>query len=67
MSPAAASYLCIPGYVMFWLLFAVALGLFIQREYFLIRLLKLERSENRFHRLAGRFLKLLFLYEFLIC
>ncbi len=59
MSPVAASYINIPGYVIFWILFAIALGLFVQRIYFLIRLLKLGRSENRFDHLAYRLLKML--------
>lgn len=55
MSPVAANYLGIPGYFIFWVLFAVAFGLFIQRVWLLVRLLKLGRSENRFDRLASRF------------
>jgi Fe-S oxidoreductase len=59
MSPVSESYFSIPGYVIFWLLFAVALGLFIQRAYLLIRLLKLGRPENRFDRPAYRFFRML--------
>jgi Fe-S oxidoreductase len=59
MSPVAGNYLGIPGYLIFWLLFAIALGLFIQRIYLLIRLLKLGRPENRFDRLAYRFMNML--------
>jgi Fe-S oxidoreductase len=59
MSPVAENYLGIPGYVVFWLLFAIALGLFIQRVCLLIRLLKLGRPENRFDRLAYRFVNML--------
>ena len=55
MLPVAESYLGIPGYVIFWVLFVVAVGLFVQRAYLLVRLLKLGRSENRFDRLAYRF------------
>jgi Fe-S oxidoreductase len=59
VSPLAENYLGIPGYVIFWLLFAIALGLFVQRVSFLIRLLRLGRPENRFDRLAYRFTKML--------
>jgi Fe-S oxidoreductase len=59
MSPLAENYLGIPGYVIFWLLFVIALGLFIQRVCLLIRLLRLGRPENRFDRLAYRFLNML--------
>jgi Fe-S oxidoreductase len=55
MSPLAENYLGIPGYVIFWILFALALGLFIQRVYLLIRLLRLGKPENRFDRLLFRF------------
>jgi len=59
VTPVAENYLGIPGYVIFWLLFAIALGLFLQRACLLIRLLKLGRPENRFDRLAYRFLNML--------
>jgi len=59
MSPVAANYLGIPGYVVFWFLFAIALGFFIQRLYLLIRLLKLGRPENRSDRLFYRFTSML--------
>lgn len=58
MSPVAESYLGIPGYVIFWVLFAVALALFIQRVYLLIRLLKLGKPENRFDRIGYRFMNM---------
>ena len=49
-TPVSASYLNIPGYAIFWVSFAVAFGLFAQRIYLLLRLLRLgqkgERSEN---------------------
>ena len=54
MSPTAESYLGIPGYAIFWVLFAVASALFIQRVFLLVRLLKLGRPENRFDRLRYR-------------
>ena len=59
MSPVSESYFGIPGYVIFWLLFAVASGLFIQRASLLVRLLKLGRPENCFDRPAYRFIKML--------
>ncbi len=55
MSPVTGNFLGIPGYVIFWVLFAAALGLFIQRVYFLVRLLRLGRPENRFDHPARRF------------
>ncbi len=54
MSPLVNSYLGIPGYVLFWVLFAIALGLFIQRLVLLIRLLRLGRPERRSDRLRHR-------------
>ena len=41
MSPVSATYWGIPGYVIFWVLFAIAFGLFSQRFYFLFRLMRL--------------------------
>jgi len=59
MSPVAESYFGISGYIIFWLLFVVALGLFIQRASLLLRLLKLGRPENRFDRMGYRFTSML--------
>ena len=59
MSPVAGNYLGVPGYVIFWALFAVASGLFFRRVYFLIRLLRLGRPENRFDRPGHRFINML--------
>jgi Fe-S oxidoreductase len=55
MSPPADSYLGIPGYVLFWVLFAIALALFVQRVVFLVRLLRLGGPERRFDRPLHRF------------
>jgi len=54
MSPVSATYWSIPGYVIFWVLFAIASGLFAQRLYFLFRLIRLGRQENRFDRMGQR-------------
>ena len=54
MSPVSATYWGIPGYVIFWVLFAIALGLFAQRAYFLFRLMRLGKPENRFDRIGQR-------------
>ena len=54
MSPASATYWGIPGYVIFWVLFAIAFGLFAQRAYFLFRLMRLGKQENRFDRIGQR-------------
>ena len=54
MSPVSATYWGIPGYVIFWVLFAIAIGLFAQRAYFLFRLMRLGKPENRFDRIGQR-------------
>ena len=54
MSPVSATYWGIPGYVIFWVLFAIAFGLFAQRAYFLFRLMRLGKPENRFDRIGQR-------------
>jgi len=41
VSPVSATYGGIPGYVIFWVLFAIAFTLFAQRFYFLFRLMRL--------------------------
>jgi hypothetical protein len=52
VSPVSATYGGIPGYVIFWVLFAIAVGLFAQRAYFLFRLMRLGKQENRFDRIG---------------
>lgn len=54
MSPVSATYWSIPGYVIFWVLFAVAFGLFLQRFYLLYRLMRLGKQENRFDQIGQR-------------
>ncbi|MGZ3648093.1 MAG: 4Fe-4S dicluster domain-containing protein, partial [Syntrophales bacterium] len=54
MSPVSATYWGIPGYVIFWLLFAIAFSLFAQRFFFLYRLMLLGKQENRFDRIGER-------------
>ena len=54
MSPVSATYWSIPGYVIFWALFAVAFGLFLQRFYLLYRLIRLGKQENRFDQIGQR-------------
>jgi Fe-S oxidoreductase len=54
VSPVSETYWGIPGYVIFWVLFAVAVGLFAQRAYFLFCLLRLGKPENRFDRIGER-------------
>ncbi len=58
ISPAAENYMGIPGYAIFWVLFAVALGLFLQRVWLLLRLLKLGKQENRFDHPVRRLLSM---------
>ena len=55
MSPTSATYLGIPGYAIFWVLFLIAFGLFAQRVYFLFRLMRLGKPENRFDKMWQRF------------
>lgn len=55
MQPVAQNYLGVSGYIIFWVSFAVAFGLFTQRVYLLIRLLMLGRKDNRFDRPVYRF------------
>ncbi len=59
MSPTSATYWGIPGYVIFWVLFAIAFGSFLQRFYFLIRLIGLGRQENRFDSFGRRIISAL--------
>jgi Fe-S oxidoreductase len=54
VSPVSVTYWGIPGYIIFWVLFAVAFGLFAQRAYFLFRLMRLGKQENRFDRIGQR-------------
>ncbi len=54
MSPVSAIYWTIPGYLIFWLLFAIAFGLFIQRIYLLFCLLHLGQKEKRSERMGHR-------------
>ena len=54
MSPVSATYWGIPGYIIFWVLFAIAFGLFAQRLYLLFRLMSLGKQENRFNRMGQR-------------
>jgi Fe-S oxidoreductase len=54
VSPVSATYWGIPGYVIFWALFAIAFVLFLQRVYFLLRLMRLGKQENRFGSMGER-------------
>ena len=54
MSPVSATYWGIPGYAIFWVLFAIAIGLFAQRAYLLFCLMRLGKPENRFDRIGQR-------------
>ena len=60
MSPVSATYWGISGYVIFWVLFAVAIGLFSRQAYFLVRVMLLGQKENRFDRLGYRIRSTLF-------
>ena len=54
MLPTSAAYFGVSGYIIFWVLFVVAFGLFAQRTYFLFRLMRLGKPENRFDRIGQR-------------
>ncbi len=54
MSPVSATYWNISGYVIFWVLFTIAFGLFIQRAYFLFSLLRLGQKEERSESIGRR-------------
>ena len=54
MTPVSDIYWHISGYAIFWILFAIAFGLFAQRVYFLFRLLRLGRREERSQSLGRR-------------
>ena len=59
MSPPSASYLGVPGYAIFWVLFAIAFSLFAHRVYLLIRLMLLGQKENRFDSIGYRIIYML--------
>jgi Fe-S oxidoreductase len=54
MSPVSATYWGISGFIIFWVLFAVAMALFVPRMYFLYRLMCLGKKEDRFDRMGER-------------
>jgi Fe-S oxidoreductase len=56
MSPVSTTYWGISGYIIFWVIFAVAVGLFLNRLYQLGRYLSLGRREEKFGHLARRVL-----------
>ncbi|MEE8472298.1 MAG: (Fe-S)-binding protein [Dehalococcoidia bacterium] len=54
MTLSAQSYMFVPGYVVFWLLFILALVLFSQRAYRLVRFLRLGQGDDRLDRVGTR-------------
>ncbi len=56
MSPVSMSYLGIPGYVIFWVLFALAVGLLLRRLYQLWRYMSLGQTVGGFGHLVKRVL-----------
>jgi Fe-S oxidoreductase len=50
MSPINATYIGISGYLIFWVLFAIAFGFFLYRLIFLFRLLRVGREAKRFNK-----------------
>ena len=54
MSPLSGNYWGVPGYIIFWVLLAVAFGLFARRLYLLFRLIRLGKPENRFDKIVTR-------------
>ncbi|MBI4287190.1 MAG: 4Fe-4S dicluster domain-containing protein [Chloroflexi bacterium] len=64
MSPAAQTYLGIPGYIIFWVLFAVVVALFLQRAYKLWQFVRLGGPDSRSDH-PGRRLATMISYVFL--
>ena len=56
MSPVSMTYWGIPGYVIFWVLFAFAISLFVRKMYQLGHYLRLGRGEGGFGRIIKRLL-----------
>lgn len=54
MSPVSESIWGVSGYIVFWLLFAVASGFFASRLYFLYRLMRLGKKESRSDSMGQR-------------
>ncbi len=54
MSPLSATDGNILGYLIFWVLFAIAFSFFVHRVYFLFRLMHLGQREKRFDSLGHR-------------
>ncbi len=54
MIPTTAKLGPVPGWLILWLVFLAAVGMFAWRVVFLVRLLKLGRAENRFDRFGQR-------------
>ena len=54
MLATSMTYLGIPGYVVFWGVFIIALGLFIYRMYQLIRLMSLGRRTESYGQILKR-------------
>ena len=58
-SPVSATYLGIPGYVIFWALFAAAFGLFARRMYLLAHLARLGKKGEPIGNIGYRTKKML--------
>jgi Fe-S oxidoreductase len=54
MSPLSGHYWGVPGFLIFWILFVIAFGLFARRLYFLYRSIRLGKPENRFDKIITR-------------
>ncbi len=59
MSPVTMNLSGVWGYVLFWALFALAFGLFLERCVFLVRLLRIGRPEKRSDSIGRRMLTML--------
>jgi Fe-S oxidoreductase len=57
MSAVSTTYFGIPGYVIFWVIFALAIGLFSHRMYQLVRYMLLGRREESYGQIVRRALK----------
>ena len=57
MSAVTTTYFGIPGYVIFWVIFALAIGLFLNRMSQLVRYMLLGRREESYGQIVRRALK----------
>jgi Fe-S oxidoreductase len=59
MIPTTSKLGPVPGWAVLWILFLLALGIFVWRVVFLVRLLRLGRAEDRFDQIPARLKRVL--------